>query len=277
MDTNTVELVVSDLDGTLLDDGKRISEENLNAVRFLAERGIAFSLCSGRPEGMTRAYIKQAAVTFPVICCNGSFIYDPVNDKVLSSTVFPEKVFWRLTEFSFASCFDYLAYTADTIYYSLNSMRINVIRAYNHYAEQTGCRPVILKPVNNIESIPADKVIKILITELHGNDQQKAAQFVSAEKDVYAEPSAAGLFDLMPCGVSKGTGVQYLAEYLGIHMQNVCVLGDNDNDVSMMQAAGMSVCIANGTESAKKAASYVTHKKNNEDGFAEGIFHFIKQ
>jgi Cof subfamily protein (haloacid dehalogenase superfamily) len=270
-----IKLVVTDLDGTFLNDSRMITGRNLDAVRELARNNIAFSFCTGRPVAMTKAFIKQADIRIPVIGCNGALIYDPENNSTLFSRVFPAELFSVLTEYCLSCGFDYLAYTADTVYYSAGSRRIDVFRKYNQHAQRAGCIPAVLKLTGSADSILHEKVTKILVTELHGTDLEKMAAFLSGIRGVVCAPSMTGVLDIMPEGVSKGSGVRCLADHLGIHMDNVCVFGDNTNDVSMMQCAGTPVCMANGTEDARKAASFVTGKTNNESGFAEWIFRYL--
>lgn len=272
-----IRLVVADLDGTFLNDEKIITAENLTAVRNLADNNILFSFCSGRPVSMIGAFVKQADVRIPVIGCNGGFVYDPVKKSALLSRTFPAETFAALTEYSLSGGFDYLAYTADTVYYSVNSRRIRVFRDYNQYAEKENCAPAILKCITHADSVPREKICKVLITELHGNDLEKMSGFLSGMSGIVCTPSMAGVLDLMPEGVSKGAGVAYLAAFLGIDVKDVCVFGDNTNDVSMMQRAGISVCMANGTEDARKAAVFVTERTNNDSGFAEWISGYLRE
>ncbi len=272
-----IRLVVTDLDGTFLNDGKIITAENLNAVRNLADNNILFSFCTGRPVSMIGAFVKQADIRIPVIGCNGGLVYDPVKKTVLLSRTFPAGISAALTEYSLSCGFDYLAYTTDTIYYSANSRRIRVFRDYNRYAERENCAPAVLKCITREDSIPREKICKVLITELHGNDLGKMSGFLSGMSGIVCTPSMSGVLDVMPEGVSKGAGIAYLASFLGIDMKDVCVFGDNTNDVSMMQRAGMSVCMANGTEDARTAAAFVTERTNNDSGFAELISGYLRK
>lgn len=268
-----IKLIVSDLDGTLLDSGKRIPQKNLDAVRFAAAHGARFTICTGRPVSMAQVFVKLADVSVPIIGCNGSLVYDAAAGRVLKSESFERETLAALTEFSLKHGLDYLAYTADTVYHSAVSRRIEVFKAYNTYAAQQGCGPVVMEQIHDGQELLQKDIVKILITELHGQDLRLMSDFLQEFPQVTCAPSMADVLDLTPAGACKGSAVVWLADYLGIAMDAVCVCGDTTNDISMMKAAGYSVCMANGTDDAKQAAGYVTKADNNAAGFAEGILH----
>lgn len=76
-------LMVSDMDGTLLDDDKKISQENLKAIRWFMEQGGTFSIASGRSASSVWHYLDEIGLTAPIICCNGGGIYDYASQKFL--------------------------------------------------------------------------------------------------------------------------------------------------------------------------------------------------
>ena len=76
-------------------------------------------------------------------------------------------------------------------------------------------------------------------------------------------------------GADKGNGVRFLSDYLNISIDNTIACGDERNDISMLKAAGLGVCMINGNEEAKRAADYITKKNNNNGGIAEVINKFI--
>ena len=270
-----VQLVVSDLDGTFLADDKSVPPENISAVQLLKERGVQFTFCTGRPVAMIAAYMKQANVTLPVIGCNGGFIYDAQQKNVLMSHTFEKEVLHALVEYSAAHELDFLAYTAQTVFYSPNSKRVEVFHAYNERARKTGCEEASLTMIADTAQLVSEKITKILITELHGGDLQQMSHFLQHTSAIEYVPSTENVLDIMPAGVTKGSAVKQLAEHIGVTLQNVCVFGDTTNDISMLESAGISVCMVNGTDDAKRAATYVTTKTNNNGGFAEGVQRFV--
>ncbi|MBP3710797.1 MAG: HAD family hydrolase [Treponema sp.] len=274
-DDTKVQLVVSDLDGTFLADDKSVPPENISAVQLLKERGMQFTFCTGRPVAMIAAYMKQAGVTLPVIGCNGGFIYDAQQKNVLMAHTFEAEIVRTLVAYSFLHELDFLAYTAETVFYSPNSKRVEVFRAYNERARETGCEEASLTVIADATQLVSERITKILITELHGNDLQHMAQFLQHVPTIECVPSTADVLDIMPAGVTKGGAVKQLAEHLGVALQNVCVFGDTTNDISMLECAGVSVCMANGTDDAKRAAAHVTTRTNNNGGFAEGVRQFV--
>jgi Cof subfamily protein (haloacid dehalogenase superfamily) len=88
---------------------------------------------------------------------------------------------------------------------------------------------------------------------------------------VQAIPSS---IEVLPPGASKGAGVARLLEDLGIAWANVLAIGDGENDIEMLQAAGIGVAMGNANELVKETADYVTNS-NIEDGVAQALNRFI--
>ena len=76
-------------------------------------------------------------------------------------------------------------------------------------------------------------------------------------------------------GSSKGNAIRRLCKYLDIDIKDSAAIGDADNDISMIEAAGHGICMINGSDRAKKAADHITAKDNNHDGFLE-IFQYLQ-
>lgn len=272
-----IKLVVSDLDGTFLTDEKTVTNENLLACEALRKNNIAFSFCTGRPVQMFETYAKEARVSVPVIACNGAFVYDLRERKPIFEKRIPRDVFLAIAAFSLKNKMDFLAYTGEKIFYVKWSERISVFLNYQAYAAK---KTKDLKPRNdltmfeNLFEIENERVIKILITESHGNDLPVMSEFLKTLSGISFVPSMSNVLDIMAEGVSKGNGVAMLANYLHIPLSHVCVFGDEENDVSMMKRAKFSVAMKNGSAGVKKAARFLSEKTNNESAFADVIAKF---
>ena len=82
--------------------------------------------------------------------------------------------------------------------------------------------------------------------------------------------SGVGYVDISSVGVSKGNAVKKIAEYMNISLDQVCVFGDYDNDISMFEVAGLSVVTANGSKNALKSADFIT-LSNDDEGIAYAV------
>ena len=83
------------------------------------------------------------------------------------------------------------------------------------------------------------------------------------------------MLELVPPGVNKGNAVRFLCGYLGIPIGHSLAAGDAENDLTMIQAAGIGAAMCNGEAFLKEAADYVTLADNNHDGVAEILEKFI--
>ena len=81
--------------------------------------------------------------------------------------------------------------------------------------------------------------------------------------------------EVVPEGISKQTGIQFLAKQLGVTIADTIAVGDETNDIEMIKAAGLGVAVSNANPAAKEAADYVTTGSNNEDAIAEVIERFV--
>ena len=145
-------LVVTDLDGTFLNDEKDISEKNLKAVHALHEKGILFTICTGRPVTMMKAFAKLTKIQIPVIGANGGLIFDLQAEKPISHRCFEQSTLCELTKFSLKNNFDFCAYTENVVYHTKNSKRIKVFEAYNEYAKKKNCEGTSIFRTENFKS-----------------------------------------------------------------------------------------------------------------------------
>ena len=124
----------------------------------------------------------------------------------------------------------------------------------------------------NFKTVP-ESVVKVVFASADGTCLDRISEAIikhpkAGEVDVVRSEYI--FFDLMPKNVSKGDGLQALAEHLNIDMRNTLAIGDYDNDVPMIMRAGVGVAVANAAESAKAAADLIT-VSNNEHAIAKVI------
>lgn len=83
-------LFVADMDGTLLDDNKKLSDKNIKTIKKLKDFGIEFALATGRHDSMIKSYLKHLDLHVPVISCNGAIVREPFSDQIFLSEALPE-------------------------------------------------------------------------------------------------------------------------------------------------------------------------------------------
>jgi Cof subfamily protein (haloacid dehalogenase superfamily) len=121
------------------------------------------------------------------------------------------------------------------------------------------------------EIVNGNHINKILLIE---NDKEKyevvKEKYLQQNKYTIAT-SQKGFIDINPKNASKGNALMILADHFGYSLDEIVVFGDQDNDVSMLEIAGIGIAMENGSNNAKSVSKFVT-KSNNEDGFADWVF-----
>ncbi len=256
-------LLVSDLDETLLTKDKRISDGNRAAIqRFTAEGG-TFTYVTGRiPVGM-QAVLDQMTPEVPVGCINGGGIYDPkTKTYVWSAKLDPaaeklvDYVYREFPDVGIELCGYYEAWFLRMTPLTEEHRQIEGIPYVSATYQQVSDQ--LAKIVLIIE---ADR-LETMATALQKHPLADQFDFVQSTSQYY---------EILPKGASKGTALLRIADLLGIDRRKTVAVGDNNNDLTMLKAAGFGVAVANATPYAKNAADLVLDRTNNEDAIAELI------
>ena len=257
------ELIAIDLDGTLLVDHHFISEENIAAVHRATSQGIAVYLFSGRAIRGMQPAAKALNLTTPLIALNGAFIYDAVNDNIIYSHPIPRKLANRVIAL-FAQKGIYVGYHT-----GLNWFVDKDCTEMRAEGKSMGREPEFVEDLPSAAIPSPHKLIAI--------DFEHEYLLQDAHKDLlcdFPELNAhfSETFALEICDrqVSKGTALQYIAELNRIPMEKIMVIGDNYNDISMMELAGFSVAMGNAPTDVKSQADWIA-PSNKESGVAAAI------
>lgn len=267
-----IKMIVSDMDGTLLNSDLKISDKNLEAIEYIREKGIRFCVATGRPEQLVKEYIGVLQMDDPMILYNGSVITHPFKEGKLFELKLTASQIKEIVSFCEEHDVIYMLYTKDRII-SKPNYRVEFFQKRNEQLqEHEQCK---FEDIRDISLLLKEDVNKILIIE---NDVNKF-EFVKNEflrrTDLNVASSQKGFIDINPMGASKGNALQILCKHFGYQLEDVVVFGDQDNDVSMLNIAGKSVCMLNGSKYAKEHSDEIT-LSNNDSGFAYWIMNNIK-
>lgn len=264
-------IIFCDLDGTLLDDNRNVSDINKNAINKAIEKGCKFVICSGR-SNMSIDYfnkifnfdkIKNYAVAF-----NGAYIYETNTKKKLVEHLVPSTCAIKAINMCRKFNVDIMVYKNEMLYFDAPTIRTDT------YAKRNMVNTTI---VNNLIEVASEPVSKVII--IGDNEELKKVENKVMSTNIKNEMttffSADILYEFNPIGIDKGTGLKELSEILNVNIKETIAIGDNYNDLSMIKAAGLGVCCINGEDGVKKFADYVTITDNNEGAVAEVINKFI--
>ncbi len=240
-------LVVSDIDGTLLQAGYGIPKENIEAVDRFVERGGLFSVATGRSVDAVRKYCDWINLSAPAILCNGAVIYDFKTERVIYNKTLSSSV--RSIVEEICRVFPELGIEVHTVD-GITAVRMNETM-FDHTAVEH--IPVVLA---ELDSVP-DGWNKVLFADVEGKIEQ-VVKFVEQKKKtnpLYNQftfvMTSKRYFELIPSDVGQGDGLRKLANLMGIPMENTVAIGDYYNDLPLFEAAGYRATVADAPDEIK--------------------------
>lgn len=233
-------LVALDMDGTLLNDEKRISRENAEAIAKAAASGITVMMSTGRGIQNIRAYTDELGLTSPIVAVNGAEVWRSPDELHARYPLAPDTV-RRLIRAGRDKDVWYWAYTT------------NGLMTRSSWAEPEWDECVWLK-VGYASENPAK------LRELR--------QWLALDGEIEVTSSNETNLELSPTGITKASGLEQVCRLLGIGLEQTVAVGDGGNDLSMIRAAGLGVAMGNAQEEVKRTALRVTGT-NEEHGVAQ--------
>lgn len=264
---------VCDMDGTLLDSEKVLSEENEEALKKLQAKGLEVIIASGRTDLMVKSYVKQLGLTGSIISSNGGLIRNIKTGEILYSKLIEKLVVKEILSYCGENSVDFLLYTLNMVYGNKgNPFMLKYGKLNDNLPENI---QVPLEYLHNInEEIDNIDVLKILLVCSDHERIIELEKYFSKNEQITAVSSAEGLLDIMASNISKGNALKILAAKMNVDLKDVIAFGDNYNDMEMLKCVGMPIAVENAVEEIKQQAKYIT-KSNNESGIAHAINNLI--
>ena len=258
-----IKLIASDMDGTLLDDKKQIPEDFYETIDRLTEKGVRFTVASGRTyAAVEHLFPEDYRTKIDYICDNGAYIVH--NGEILEITPLERSAF---EEFIKAANeiggFKLLVCAVGGTYHlpDTEDFNVEVAKFYKNHIE-----------CDDLLSID-DTIYKLAVCDMQGAQQRgKPALDAIFGDRLNIQVSGQIWMDVMAGGVSKGSALKKLSEALGIDKSEVMAFGDYYNDMDMLTTAGVSFAMANGHEDIKKITTHIADSNNNG-----GVTKAIKQ
>ena len=263
-----IELLVIDLDGTVLDDNFQISERVREALKAAMAQGVRVTIATGRPVPVTRPFAVSLGVNAPVLVMQGGMIYDFATETVLHELTLPHELACSLVELEVVfPAWQVVLYTGDEIYVS--SIRYPQEFYESLLGTNLTVHPDVCSALNRRDP---DKVLFIIPPEDAVTAQVELNRIAGTAATVVQ--SHALFVEVNPRDANKGAGLARLAVDLSIPRERVMAIGDQDNDVTMIEWAGLGVVMGNGSPASKAVANWIA-PSINEDGAAVAIEKFI--
>ncbi|MGC8560435.1 MAG: HAD family hydrolase [Phycisphaerae bacterium] len=261
-----IDMFVSDVDGTLLQQDKSISRRTLEAVNAVRSQGIGFTVISGRPPHGMKFLIESLALTRPLAALNGALIFWP-NMSILQATTLEADAAAGAAEIIIEYGLELWLYTVtDWLVTDRQSPRVR------HEVSVVGHEPELFRPGG---ALPLG-ITKVLgVSDDHPLVERcEAAVIAKLGNRVSASRSQPHYLDVTARRADKGRGLAELLAIAGVAPAATAVIGDGPNDIPMFKLAGLSIAMGNGSESVRSAATFTT-AANTDDGFARAVDRYI--
>lgn len=268
-----IKLVAIDLDDTLLNDDKEITAENRQALQYAHERNVKVVICTGRPYLAMKAIVEELGFTHAddyIITFNGAQVRRAGTGEVVT-----ENVLSKADMLAWYEELNALSLPLDVIGQRYLYLPTKYPEGYpSFYAERLSS---LETQVVDFHAFSPDQVINkmVVCTEPEHLDAQLAKIDPKFKAQYSIFKSRAFLLEIVAKGVSKGNTLRQLGEVLNIAPEEMMTIGDQENDVSMIDLAGVGIAMGNAVPAAKQVSDYVT-ADNNSNGVAQAIYHFIK-
>lgn len=262
----SIKLVAMDLDATLLNDELEIPEDAKQAIRRAVEHGVMVTLASGRMYRSVIPFAEELGLDVPLITYDGALIRSSRSGEVYHYLPVPLDLAKEVLAYARANHLHVNVYVDDEIYVEKLDPEIEA------YSRRIGVPPHL---VDDLSSFLAQDPAKLLLimdeSIIEGHLDALKAKFHGRLHVVRSMPT---YIELKNKGASKGSALSALAERLGILPREVMAIGDSDNDIPMLEYAGIGVAVANARQSVRERADYVTAEENGK-GVAEAIRKFV--
>ena len=262
-----IRLICMDLDGTLLDPRKNISDLDAHAVREAQEKGIVCAIASGRAEGNVVLMLRDAGLTCPACVLNGGLVIDE-NGEVLDSCPMEKALSVRLCDSLANEKLRFVLLGDKTICTSEKGFPHHSEEKYGERIREMGHR--FAHGLDELRSFAQEgTTYKYFLCDME--QPGRIMEILKGIPGISVTRSGRQNIEVMPAQVSKVRGIAVLCRHYGIGMDRVMCIGDEMNDLEMIRAAGVGVAMGNAVQEVRDLADHVTF-----DNASGGVAHAIR-
>ncbi|MFR4589762.1 MAG: Cof-type HAD-IIB family hydrolase [Eisenbergiella sp.] len=265
-------ILFTDLDGTLLTGDKKISPSMQLLLSRLVRSGNRLVLTSGRALPSILQVAQKASLLVPdtvIIAANGNEIYDCDSQSFLLRKNVPTDAAQDIIDIARSFGIYIQSYDDRGIVSPKEGAELS------RYAARTGMSYVISDDILKTVGHPPCKLLAIAL-DGHAKLEQFRDAVLARHSDIvsaiFSNPEYLEIFDKT---AGKGNAVRFVCDHFGIPLSESVAAGDAENDISMLEASGCAVAMANADPAVKACADYITQKDNDHDGLSEAIIKYF--
>ncbi|KAA8996139.1 Cof-type HAD-IIB family hydrolase [Affinibrenneria salicis] len=271
----TYRVLALDLDGTTLNSDHQIPPQVKEAINRIKDR-VMVLLVTGRHHTAARPYYAELGLNTPIICCNGTYVYDYQNNSVLAENAIERANAKKFLDLAQAHRLNLVMYVTDKMVYPAVSPVV-YMKTMEEWAQQcpAAVRPEIERIDSLYDEMEASRYIWKFVAEGDIASIEAFSRLPWVNEHFIGEKSWSNRIDFSRKGNTKGVRLAALLAQQNIAPAQVVAIGDNHNDISMLQLAGLGVAMANADEAVRQVADRVTRETNNGLGIGEIIAEYF--
>jgi len=281
-------LIVSDMDGTLLNSYGEIPKENLKAINDAMDKGVEFAIVTGRPYAAVKGILKENKLTCSVIGCNGAQVTDKNGSLIMAHYINKDSLLQIIKKAEDENIY-YQLYDDNCIYTKSRLELLKVLRNYSKKSikRQFSINRIIrgikrlffaeVKVISNLQDFAASEDRNFYKLQIASLDQERLKSIKKSLENIpYINITSSAYYNIEvgPGSITKGTALKELAEIKSIPREEIIAMGDNYNDIPMLEYAGCGVAMENAETGVKDKANFYT-KSNDDNGVAFAIEELI--
>lgn len=286
-----IKLIASDMDGTILDAQMKISEKNAEAIREATANGIEFMVATGRARQEALAALDEVNIQCAMITLNGAQVFDKEGNSLFSVPISKDETIHILDLLDENDIY-YEVSTSEGLYSESQAKRIESFASMltSHLEHLTYKMAIAMSAANlkllhinyvkSIREIVKKDEIDVLKIICFSTEGPKilgpVGKQIDALGDMVVTSSGLNNIEINHKNAQKGIAVAHVAKDRGIDLQDVMTIGDNFNDASMLQIAGVSFAMGNASVEIKDYAKYETDT-NLDDGVGKAILRAMRE
>ena len=288
-------LIAMDLDGTILNSYGEIGETTKRILKELNQNGIKVIIASGRTTDSIKAISSEISSDKYIIAGNGSIIYDIQKNNVIYEKYIPKSKALNIIQICEANSIAYSVYTNKTIV--ADSLKYNVLYYYKQNLKKELSKKTSITIVPNIydyvKNIENEKIMKIFVCDKHQSIFNSIIKKLSEIKNIEIldvshmsrkiisngtedVPLEYFYTEITEENVDKWYALEYLIDKLNINKNEVIAIGDNVNDMKMIQNSKLGIAMKGSSPKVTRIANYISEFDNNHDGAALAIKKFME-
>lgn len=262
-----IKLIFIDSDDTLKKTDGTISDRAKKAIQENRKVGNKIIICTARPRYQTLEVMKEAGSDDIIVSSNGSEIYDSNDNKIIFNSFIDKNSVIKLVKYAYSKDIRLILTMEDYDYVTKEIRNPNqkLLNKHNYVEELTGCN---VKQCMFIDK-KSEEIYKI--KDILSEDNKLHIVDEINKNSPYEEK----WFSVSNSNCSKGKALKIVSKYLNIPIENTIAIGNDKNDISMFEVAGLSVAVANASDNIKSKVKHIT-LSNDEDGVAVFLETLIK-